>query len=134
MKLVQKTAKSLERWVCGAGMAAEAPLKTALTGLELLLARSQVWQETAAKHVSLAPQLERLAALALRWRRLQLAAWRSLIRTLAARHAAGARSSPLGHPDMLKYMNAEGLIYTGSLNLLSSTSLVLDLTCANMPD
>lgn len=76
-------------------MAAEAPLKTALTGLELLLARSQVWQETAAKHVSLAPQLECLAALALRWRRLQLAAWRSLIRTLAARHAAGARVSPL---------------------------------------
>ncbi|EIE25917.1 hypothetical protein COCSUDRAFT_12734, partial [Coccomyxa subellipsoidea C-169] len=74
--------------VAGAGMVAEAPLKAALTGLELLLARSQVWQETAASHVSLAPQLERLAALALRWRRLQLAAWRSLIRTLAQRHAA----------------------------------------------
>lgn len=75
-------------------MAAEAPLKAALTGLELLLARSQVWQETAASHVSLTPQLERLAALALRWRRLQLSAWRSLIRTLARRHAAGAAARP----------------------------------------
>lgn len=70
-------------------MAAQTPLKAALTGLELLLARSQLWQETAAKHVSIAPQLERLAALALRWRHLQLAAWRHLIRSLSHRHAAG---------------------------------------------
>ena len=84
-------------------MAAEAPLKAALTGLELLLARSQVWQETAAAHVSLAPQLERLAALALRWRRLQLSAWRSLIRTLAHRHAAGAATHPLFFPPTSEY-------------------------------
>ena len=71
-------------------MAAESPLAAVMTGLELLLARSQVWQESAAQHVSLARQLERLAALALRWRRMQLHAWRHTIHKLKARHAAGA--------------------------------------------
>lgn len=75
-------------------MAAEAPLAEVLTGLELLLARSQLWQESAAQHVSLARQLERLAALALRWRRMQLHAWRHTIHKLKARHAAGAQSCP----------------------------------------
>ncbi len=32
---------------------ATVPLKRALTGVELLLARAQLWQETAAKHVSI---------------------------------------------------------------------------------
>ena len=73
-------------------MAAESPLAEVLTGLELLLARSQLWQESAASHVSLARQLERLAALALRWRRMQLHAWRHTINKLKARHAAGATS------------------------------------------
>ena len=73
-------------------MAAESPLAEVLTGLELLLARSQVWQESAAQHVSLARQLERLAALALRWRRMQLHAWRHTINKLKTRHAAGTKS------------------------------------------
>lgn len=67
-----------------------APMQTALTGLELLLARAQLWQDTAARHVSLARQLERLSRLALRWRRLQLAAWRGTVRAAAERHAEGA--------------------------------------------
>lgn len=75
--------------VCHAGMAADAPLRAVQMGLQLLLARSQLWQETAAKHVSLAPQLERLNAVALRWSRMQLVAWRNTIRNLRDRHAAG---------------------------------------------
>lgn len=39
----------------------------------------QLWEETAARHVSLAPQLAPLSALATRWRRLELAAWRGLL-------------------------------------------------------
>jgi len=73
-------------------MAAQSPFAEVMTGLELLLARSQLWQESAAKHVSIAPQLERLAALALRWRRMQLHAWRHTIYKLKTRHAAGACS------------------------------------------
>ncbi|KAK9809153.1 hypothetical protein WJX72_010301 [[Myrmecia] bisecta] len=67
-----------------------APLKTSLTGLELLLARAQLWEETAARHVSLRAQLEGLAGLATRWRRLELAAWHHLLDQTAERHAAGA--------------------------------------------
>ena len=67
----------------------ESPLKAALTGLELVLARAQIWEESAAKHVSLGPQLEGVAALATRWRRLELSAWRNLLKTTQHRHAAG---------------------------------------------
>ena len=75
-------------------MAAESPLAEVMTGLELLLARSQLWQESAAQHVSIARQLERLAALALRWRRMQLHTWRNTIHKLKARHAAGDTTVP----------------------------------------
>jgi midasin len=52
-----------------------------------------VWEETAAKHVSLKAQLSAVAAVATRWRRLELASWRGLLVRVAARHAAGARRS-----------------------------------------
>lgn len=70
----------------------QSPLKAALTGLELLLARAQIWEESAAKHVSLGAELEGVAALATRWRRLELAAWRNLLNTTRSRHAAGQLS------------------------------------------
>ena len=47
------------------------PLKSALTGVELLLSRAQTWEEGAASHVSIAPQLAACAALARRWRAAQ---------------------------------------------------------------
>jgi hypothetical protein len=68
------------------------PLKTALTGLELLLARSRLWEDAAAKAVSLAPQLEQVAGLATRWRRLELASWRRLLCDTIQRHARGERA------------------------------------------
>lgn len=55
------------------------PLKTLLTGVELLLARAQVWEETAAKHVTLGAELKSVAAVATRWRKLELASWRGLL-------------------------------------------------------
>ena len=70
-------------------MAAQSPLAAVLAGLELLLARSQLWQDSAAARVSIAAQLERLSALALRWRRMQLHVWRATIHKLKQRHAAG---------------------------------------------
>ena len=60
-----------------------------MTGVELLLGRAQLWQETAASHVSLAAQLGPLAALAQRWRRLELQAWQGLLSQAQRRHAAG---------------------------------------------
>jgi hypothetical protein len=72
------------------GMPAASPLKALLTGLELLLARAQVWEETAAKHVTLGAELRAVAALATRWRRLELGSWRGLLQRTAARFAARA--------------------------------------------
>jgi hypothetical protein len=88
--------------VLGAGMAADAPLGAVLTGLQLLLARSQLWQETAAKHVSLAAQLERLNAIALRWSRVQLASWRSTIRRVSDCQAAGVSPHMFAAPTARK--------------------------------
>ena len=68
----------------------DSPLKAALTGLELLVARAQLWQTTAAKHVSLDPQLRAITALAGRWRRLELASWRRLLSRTIDAYAAGA--------------------------------------------
>jgi midasin len=75
------------------GLPLTVPLKQALTGLELLLARAQVWEETAAKHVSLKQQLAAVAGLATRWRKLELASWKGLLERVRARHAAGASRS-----------------------------------------
>jgi midasin len=75
------------------GLPLSVPLKQALTGLELLLARAQVWEETAAKHVSLKQQLAAVAGLATRWRKLELASWKGLLQRVRARHAAGASRS-----------------------------------------
>lgn len=50
----------------------------------------QVWEETAAKHVSLAAQLQQVAALASRWRQLELASWKGLLHRTVERFAQGA--------------------------------------------
>lgn len=50
----------------------------------------QLWEETAAKHVGLAAQLAQLAALATRWRSLELQSWRTLLARARAHVAAGA--------------------------------------------
>ena len=60
-----------------------------MTGLELLLARAQLWQDTAARHVSLQAPLGPLAGLAQRWRRLELDAWQGLLARTQEHHAAG---------------------------------------------
>ena len=65
-----------------------------MTGVELLLARAQLWQNTAAQHVSLQVQLAPLAGLAARWRRLELQAWHNLLDDARAHHAAGGSCWP----------------------------------------
>ena len=68
-----------------AALPLRAALKTALSGLELLLARAQLWEQTAAAHVSLAGVLRPVAGLAGRWRKLELASWKGLLeRTVTA--------------------------------------------------
>ena len=71
------------------------PVKTAMVGVELLVDRAQIWEQSAAKHVSMAPQLDRLLALARRWRRLELKSWHSLLDRVLSQSAAGKAAPPL---------------------------------------
>lgn len=66
-------------------------LKVLMTGLELLLARAQVWEDGAAKHVKLANELDTLSALALRWRKMELQGWKGMLDRLVRRSADGMK-------------------------------------------
>ena len=50
----------------------DAPIKKAMSGLELLLLRSLTWEESAASHVSLKKELDSLAVVANEWRKEEL--------------------------------------------------------------
>lgn len=76
-----------------AGLPLALPLKAAIGGVELLIDRAQLWEQSAAKHVSIAPHLEPLLAQARRWRKLELASWRSLLERAKRGHALGWFSS-----------------------------------------
>ena len=65
------------------------PLKAAITGVELLVDRAQLWEQSAAKHVSLSSQLAAVEALARRWRKHELSSWKLLLSQALQRHASG---------------------------------------------
>jgi midasin len=65
-----------------AGLSSTAPLKEAMVGFDLLLARLNHWQEfnaSASEDTSFAAHVGAVAGLAARWRRLQLAGWQRVI-------------------------------------------------------
>jgi midasin (ATPase involved in ribosome maturation) len=80
------------------------PLKTVMTGMELLIDRSQLWEQSAAKHVSIADQLASLTALTRRWRQFELSSWHSLLTHALSQHAAGMRPTP--HPKIYPVRNS----------------------------
>lgn len=55
------------------------PVAKFLTGIELLLQKSEDWEAYAAKHVSLRAQREELTALIVSWRQLELNCWPKLL-------------------------------------------------------
>lgn len=63
---------------CSVGLPLTCALKTAMTGVELLVDRAQLWEQSAAKHVSIGTHLEKLLSLARRWRQIELSAWKLL--------------------------------------------------------
>lgn len=71
------------------GLSVRVPLKAAMTGIEILVERAQLWEQSAAKHVSIAAELASLEALARRWRKSELSSWQSLLAQAMARHATG---------------------------------------------
>lgn len=54
---------------------------------------TQVWEETAAQHVSIKQELSAVAALATRWRRIELSGWKGLLQRVVAAHTAGAATN-----------------------------------------
>ncbi|KAI9498449.1 hypothetical protein BDB00DRAFT_755080 [Zychaea mexicana] len=55
------------------------PVAKFLTGIELLLQKSEDWEAYAAKHVSLSAQREELIQLIVQWRQLELNCWPTLL-------------------------------------------------------
>ena len=70
----------------------ESPLMKFLTGLELLLTKSQDWEAYASRQVSLRDCMNALTAYIIRWRKLELQTWRQLL-TLEERRCASAAGS-----------------------------------------
>ncbi|XP_062606102.1 midasin-like, partial [Saccostrea cucullata] len=55
------------------------PVVKFLTGLELLLEKTQEWESNAAKHVSMATQLSEVSSKILDWRKLELSCWKQCL-------------------------------------------------------
>ena len=55
------------------------PLKSFSTGVELLLNKAQIWEETAAKHVTLTELLQPLISISSSWRKMELDGWENLL-------------------------------------------------------
>eukprot|EP00899_Mesostigma_viride_P010035 jgi/Mesvir1/19032/Mv12798-RA.1 len=96
----------------------DSPLMRALVGLELLLSRAQLWEENAAKHVSLGEHLDRLSAVVLRWRKLELASWRAALAGVREAQEAEAEKSwfvlyALVHRPMLAPVTSAGIATEG---------------------
>lgn len=58
-----------------------------------LCEHGQVWEDTAARHVSLREELKSLSGLATRWRRLELASWNTILEKRIQDHEKGAWKS-----------------------------------------
>ena len=74
------------------GISLEAPIMKALTGVELLLSKAQLWEENSAKHVSLAGEMNEMMKLVRRWRKLELESWPSLLDCTLEKHEKSAES------------------------------------------
>lgn len=73
------------------------PLKSTIkdysTGIELLLSRAQLWEETAAKYVSLSDHLKPLISIANSWRELELKSWKDSLNRVRREMIQEARES-----------------------------------------
>jgi len=68
----------------------EAPVMKAVTGVELLLAKAQLWEENAANHVSIGKEMNELMRLVRRWRKLELEGWPALLESTQRQHEVNA--------------------------------------------
>jgi midasin (ATPase involved in ribosome maturation) len=62
-----------------------------LTGLEILLTKSQDWERTASKRVSLQALLDPVVDLIIKWRQYELACWPQLFKAVEVQAVSWAR-------------------------------------------
>ena len=86
------------------------PVKSGLTGIELLLARAQIWEESAAEHTSLREELSECAKLALRWRAREVRTWPRLLARCSERHASRAKRTWFALRRLLSSMKSRALV------------------------
>ncbi|XP_063773055.1 midasin [Pseudophryne corroboree] len=72
------------------GFALSSPLSKFLNGLELLLAKSQDWEENASHTLSLRKNLDEITQLIIQWRKLELNCWSLSLDNTMRRHAEKA--------------------------------------------
>ncbi|KAM9316620.1 LOW QUALITY PROTEIN: midasin [Gastrophryne carolinensis] len=69
------------------GFPISSPLSKFVNGLEILLAKSQDWEENASKSMSLRKNLEDVTQLIIQWRKLELNCWSLSLDNAMSRHA-----------------------------------------------
>lgn len=69
------------------GFPLSSPVSKFLNGLEILLAKSQDWEENASRNVSLRKNLDEITQLIIQWRKLELNCWSLSLDNTMKRHA-----------------------------------------------
>eukprot|EP00026_Physarum_polycephalum_P000014 Phypoly_transcript_00014.p1 GENE.Phypoly_transcript_00014~~Phypoly_transcript_00014.p1 ORF type:complete len:3744 (+),score=763.97 Phypoly_transcript_00014:755-11233(+) len=69
---------------------ATSPLFQVLVGVELLLRKAQLWEDVAAKHVSIKDHMDTISRLITRWRRLEIESWPSILKSKEQCHELNA--------------------------------------------
>ncbi|XP_040284697.1 midasin isoform X1 [Bufo bufo] len=69
------------------GFPLSSPLSKFLNGLEILLAKSQDWEESASRSVTLRKNLDEITQLIIQWRKLELSCWSLSLDNAMKRHA-----------------------------------------------
>ncbi|XP_075058881.1 midasin [Mixophyes fleayi] len=91
------------------GFALSSPLSKFLNGLELLLAKSQDWEENASRTLSLRKNLDEITHLIIQWRKFELNCWSLSLDNTMRRHAEKANKHWFSIYQLVeKYLEVEG--------------------------
>ncbi|XP_068087248.1 midasin [Hyperolius riggenbachi] len=90
------------------GFPVSSPLSKFLNGLEILLAKSQDWEENASRKLSLRKNLDEVTQLIIQWRKLELKCWSLNLDNAMSRHAKKSNKHWFSIYQMMeKYMESE---------------------------
>eukprot|EP01135_Chromosphaera_perkinsii_P003042 Nk52_evm24s233 gene=Nk52_evmTU24s233 len=97
------------------------PVMKILAGLELLLKKSQDWEQYAAKHVSLKEALTSISNLIIEWRKLELKCWPFLLQSKEKAHELKAGKFWFHLYQMIDHGAAESALVGGTNNMLDES-------------